>query len=205
MPDKILATRVHELLNILKDKLRVAMIDYDIEDEDDYKKILVCNNGCWLIGEIANKVPEQVKEHLTDIINILGDILGTDIIQQLSVQNEQTLRHFAKTISITLGRLGQIDPQQAAHCLPKIIKQWCLALRYISVSEEKVQAFRGLCAMIPYNPIGIADSFPYFCEALIEFSDPPQELEHIFQNLIFTYKQCLGEEEWNSYIESFPP
>ena len=58
MPENILVTRVHELLNILKEKLRVAMIDYDIEDEEDYKKILVCNNGCWLIGEIANKVPE---------------------------------------------------------------------------------------------------------------------------------------------------
>jgi len=59
--------------------------------------------------------------------------------------------------------------------------------------------------MIPYNPIGIADSFPYFCEALIEFSDPPAELEYTFQNLIFTYKQCLGETEWVKYIESFPP
>jgi transportin-1 len=47
-----------------------------------------------------------------------------------------------------------------------------LALRYISGSEEKTQAFKGLCAMIPYNPIGIAENFPYFCEALIEFKNP---------------------------------
>ncbi len=72
--------------------------------------------------------------------------------------------------------------------MPRIIKPWCLALRYISVSDEKIQAFKGLCSMIPYNPIGIADSFPYFCEALVEFSDPPAELEYTFQNLIFTYK-----------------
>lgn len=58
--------------------------------------------------------------------------------------------------------------------------------------------------MIPYNPIGIADSFPYFCEALIEFKDPPKDLEYTFQNLIFTYKQCLGPQEWTNYIESFP-
>ncbi len=58
--------------------------------------------------------------------------------------------------------------------------------------------------MIPYNPIGIADSFPYFCEALVEFSDPPADLEQTFHNLIFTYKQCLGNEEWTRYIESFP-
>jgi transportin-1 len=59
--------------------------------------------------------------------------------------------------------------------------------------------------MIPYNPLGIADSFPYFCEALVEFKDSPPELEKLFQSLILTYKQCLGQEEWNHYIDSFPP
>ena len=50
--------------------------------------------------------------------------------------------------------------------------------------------------MIPYNPMGIAESFPYFCEALVEFKNPPKELEYIFQNLLFTYKQCLGGKVW---------
>lgn len=59
--------------------------------------------------------------------------------------------------------------------------------------------------MIPYNPLGIATSFPYFCEALVEFKDPPADLEKLFQNLILTYRQCLSEQEWNSYINSFPP
>ena len=188
MPVEILEKRVQDLITVLKEKLKGALINYDIDDEDDYKKILVCNNGCWLLGEIAVKLPEQLRVHMTEIIEILGDILNSDIISQLTKKNDNMLRHFAKTISISLGRLGQIDPQTAASCLPKIIRSWCLALRYISVSEEKVQAFKGLCAMIPYNPIGIADSFPYFCEALIEFNDPPTDLETIFQNLIFTYK-----------------
>lgn len=58
--------------------------------------------------------------------------------------------------------------------------------------------------MIPYNPMGIADSFPYFCEALVEFKDPPNDLEYVFQNLIFTYKQCLGTKDWNQYLKSLP-
>ena len=115
------------------------------------------------------------------------------------------LKHFSKTLAITLGRLGNLNPEEASYCLPKIIKPWCIALRYINISEEKIQAFKGLCCMIPYNPIGIGESFPYFCEALIEFRDPPQDLENVFQNLIFTYKYCLGEKEWESYIQSFPP
>lgn len=83
------------------------------------------------------------------------------------------LKHFSKTVAITLGRLGNLNPEEASYCLPKIIKPWCIALRYINISEEKIQAFKGLCCMIPYNPIGIGESFPYFCEALIEFRDPP--------------------------------
>jgi hypothetical protein len=70
-----------------------------------------------------------------------------------------------------------IDPPRLAFVLPQIIKPWCLALRYIQSSDEKIQAFHGLCSMVPFNPIGIADSFPYFVEALIEFPDPPAELE----------------------------
>ncbi len=110
------------------------------------------------------------------------------------------LKHFAKTLSISLGRLGKVDPQSSAYCLPRIIKPWCLALRYISGSDEKAQAFRGLCSMIPFNPIGISESFPNFCEALVEFKNPSQELEYIFKNLIQTYKKCLGAEVWNSYL-----
>ncbi len=94
------------------------------------------------------------------------------------------LKHFAKTLSITLGRLGRLDPESSAFCLPRIIKPWCISLRYIRGREEKAQAFRGLCSMIPFNPIGIAESFPFFCEAIVEFKNPSQELEYIFKNLI---------------------
>jgi len=180
LPVPVLANKADELLDILQAKLKIAMADFNIDNEDDYQRILVCNNGCWAIGEIAGILPDTVKKHQIAIINSLADILNKDIIQELSKRNEDVLRHFAKTVAITLGRLGLIDPQQAAYCLPIIIKPWCIALRYISVSDEKIQAFRGLCAMIPFNPIGIADSFPYFCEALIEFSDPPNELEQTF-------------------------
>jgi hypothetical protein len=34
--------------------------------------------------------------------------------------------------------------------------------------------------MIPHNPLGIADSFPYFCQALVEFKTPSAELEKLF-------------------------
>ena len=73
--------------------------------------MLVCNNACWAMGEIALKVPEKVKLSLIEVINTLADILNSDILNQLLNKSENEIfRHFAKTISITLGRLGRIDP-----------------------------------------------------------------------------------------------
>lgn len=111
MPELVLAKKVKEIVGILLDKLQIAMTDVEMEREEDFKRILVCNNGCWLIGELANKCPDQMKEHMIDIIDILAGILNTGILTKLREKDEQILKHFSKTISITLGRLGMIDPQ----------------------------------------------------------------------------------------------
>ena len=120
-------------------------------------------------------------------------------------KEDHFVKHFAKTLCITLGRLALVAPSDSAFCLPRIIKPWCISLSYISGSEEKSQAFRGICGMIPVNPMGIIDNFSQFCQALIEFKGASEELEYIFRNLIMTYKKCLGDETWNGYLESFSP
>ena len=111
----------------------------------------VCNNGFWAIGQIATLVPQQVGPHLVEVVDILSKILNSDIFNILRVKNENLLKHFAKTVSITLGRLASVDPKKIAYSLPKVIKPWCKALCYISDSEEKVQAYQGLCEMIYQN------------------------------------------------------
>jgi hypothetical protein len=58
IPSQQLAKRTDELIKLLMEKLRIAMHDFDIDKEDDYNRILVCNNGCWAIGEIALALPE---------------------------------------------------------------------------------------------------------------------------------------------------
>lgn len=81
-----------------------------------------------------------MKPRLVEIINTLSELLNTDVLNYLKpdeeefVSEDHIIKHFAKTISITLGRLGKVDPEQSAYCLPRIIKPWCLALRYISGS-----------------------------------------------------------------------
>jgi len=81
IPSQQLAKRTDELLVIFMETLRIAMSEYDIDKEEDYNRILVCNNGCWAIGEIALALPDQVRKYMIDIINILADILNKDIIQ----------------------------------------------------------------------------------------------------------------------------
>ena len=80
IPSQQLSKRTDELLKIFMDTLKMAMSDYDIDREEDYNRILVCNNGCWAIGEIALALPEQVRKFMIEIINILADILNKDII-----------------------------------------------------------------------------------------------------------------------------
>jgi Ni2+-binding GTPase involved in maturation of urease and hydrogenase len=42
-----------ELVELLNEKLKVAIIENDIEKDDDFNRVLVCNNSCWALGEIA--------------------------------------------------------------------------------------------------------------------------------------------------------
>jgi len=38
----------------------------------------VCNNGCWAIGEIANRLPYLVKPYLRELIDSLAENLNSD-------------------------------------------------------------------------------------------------------------------------------
>ena len=109
IPNALIIKRGKDLVRILQEKLKDAGSYFQIDSEKSFDMILVCNNACWAIGDIAGRVPEQIKPLLTDIINTLGDILNTEIISLISLKNDQLYKHFAKTISITLGKLGLID------------------------------------------------------------------------------------------------
>ena len=50
---------------------RAALCKYQHEIDSDCCRILVCNNACWAIGEIAICAPEQVIQSFVVIINTL--------------------------------------------------------------------------------------------------------------------------------------
>ena len=53
LPESQIAKKIDELAKILKEKIKVAIIDDEITTEDDFNRILVCNNSCWVLGELA--------------------------------------------------------------------------------------------------------------------------------------------------------
>ena len=81
----------------------------------------------------------------------------------------------AQNISITLGRLGLINPEGVAIHLDKIAKQRCVSLRYLkgdTNNDEKLQAYKGLCYTIGHNTKAIMNEFPFFCSAVVYYKDP---------------------------------
>lgn len=132
-----------------------------------------------------------------------------EIVQKLTLilSSKKLNKSLAQNIAITLGRLGLINPEGVAKHLDKIAKQWCVSLRYLkgdASSDEKFQAYKGLCYTIGRNSNAIMKEFPFFCSAVAHFKEPRMELHNIFKGILQTFKKTCGEENWKAYISKFP-
>jgi transportin-1 len=96
-----------------------------------------------------------------------------------------------------------VDPQSVSLFLNSFLKQFCLSLRFIKDSAEKREAFTGLCSSIIHNPNGVMNFFAFFCDAICQYEDAPEELESFFQKIIHSYKNTL-KDKWMDYFKSFP-
>jgi hypothetical protein len=45
--------------------------------------------------------------------------------------------------------------------------------------------------------------FAFFCDAICQYDDAPEDLENLFQNIILSYKNTL-REKWMDYFKMFP-
>jgi transportin-1 len=61
----------------------------------------------------------------------------------------------------------------------------------------------GLCNAIVKNPTGVMNYFAFFCDAICQYDNAPEELEQLFQFLIQSYKNTL-KEKWVEYFTLFP-
>ncbi|CAB4483237.1 unnamed protein product [Rhizophagus irregularis] len=150
--------------------------------------VSVCNNAAWAAGEIALQCGADMQPWIPPLLDRLIQLLTS----------ETTPRTLLENAGITIGRLGLVCPQLVAPHLDVFSEAWCKALRGIRDNDEKDTAFRGLCEMIQVNPNGIAKSFLYFCDAVVQWQHPPPELNEIFRKILTGFKQMMGPN-WEAY------
>ena len=83
------------------------------------------------------------------------------------------------------------------------MKQFCLSIRFADDSREKQEAFIGLCRSILANPQDLINHLPYFCDAICQYENPPEELNKLFNDLINSYKLSL-QNKWNDIFCNLP-
>ena len=95
------------------------------------------------------------------------------------------------------------NPQEIGKYMDSFVKHFCLSIRYADDSQEKQEAFIGLCRSIIANPQGLINHLPYFCDAICQYENPPAELNDLFYDLINSYKSSL-QNRWYDIFQNFP-
>ena len=156
--------------------------------------VSVCNNAIWAIGEIAIQVGAEIQPFVAVILESLIVIIN----------RHNTPKTLLENTAITIGRLGLVCPSDVSVHLARFIRPWCVALRNIRDNEEKDSAFRGICNMIILNPLGVTSEFIYLCDAIASWEKPPAELHVKFRDILLTFKQEYGNEQWTAMTDQFP-
>ncbi|CAF0791983.1 unnamed protein product [Rotaria sordida] len=160
----------------------------------DPHHVSVCNNAIWAIGEIAIQIGSEIQPFVSIILEALIIIINRNNTPKTLLENT----------AITIGRLGLVCPNDVSSQLARFIRPWCVALRNIRDNEEKDSAFRGICNMIILNPLGVTSEFIYVCDAIASWEKPPMELHAKFRDILQTFKQEFGNEQWKQLTDRFP-
>lgn len=76
-------------------------------------------------------------------------------------------------------------------------------MKLVVEDVEKHSSFEGICKAIAANPQGSLEFFPYLCEAVSGYANPPQPLAQSFYQLLNGFKSMIGPN-WSSYYAQFP-
>jgi len=156
-------------------------------------ELSIANNSCWTISEVILAYPELSVQIVPQCIEPVAKLLNTD----------RLARSLAQNAAIIIGRMGIYAPREVSPFLEGILRQWCLTMRALSDMPEKQQAFRGICNVILVNALGALKYFPYFCDAVIEYKNPGEDLEKLFKGILTSFKESIGEK-WAGYVSAFP-
>ncbi|KAB5593276.1 Importin subunit beta-2 [Ceratobasidium theobromae] len=160
-----------------------------IMPEPKMEFVSACNNAAWSVGEVALHygADPEFGQWVAPLIQRLIPIL-------LSPKSPKSLTENA---AVTIGRLALVQPDMVSPHLELFAQPWCQALSEIKDNDEKDSAFRGFCGLIERNPSGIAKAFVFFCNAVVRWTAPSQELNELFS------KQMSGAQ-WDAQMAAFP-
>ena len=75
--DQLDKLHVQEIVAVIKKKIQLAIQEYDHKSPLCPKLVQICNNGCWVLAELAFKAPEVIKLNMEDILESLSILLNT--------------------------------------------------------------------------------------------------------------------------------
>eukprot|EP01080_Neovahlkampfia_damariscottae_P002701 gene2701-3897_t len=153
-----------------------------------------CNNASWAIGEFLISLgTERSKPYCEAILS-----------KEIQIINSKNLKlSLMENTAVTIGRLAYVCPDLVAPHLASFCTYWCIALKTVRHTSEKDHAFRGLCLMVRKNPQATLQSFPYICDAIASWTNPPKELGEEFYTLLHGFKKSIGDG-WPTYYATFP-
>jgi len=143
----------------------------------------VCNNAAWAIGEIILRLNNILDPYIDQIALKLRDILRT-------IHNPELMQ----TSSYTFCKLAVVSPQKVSHLLNEVVDPICKNLRDHNMANrhDKEIIFKGLVSMCNTNPEGVLKHFNQFCDTVVSYYDPTEEMINIFGNLFHSYKNMLA-------------
>jgi transportin-1 len=168
-----------------------------LDPEPKFEFVSASNNAAWSVGEVAlryGRDDPEFQQWVQPLISRLIPIL----------LHPKAPRSLHENAAVSIGRIGLMHPNFVAPHLHEFAQAWCQALYEIRDNEEKDSAFRGLCTLVQTNPAGMAKSLLWFCNSIIRWNQPSQELNSMFQTLLMGFKQH-DEAGWAAQVASFPP
>jgi transportin-1 len=188
------------LLNNHFDDLMLILIE-NLAKFSDRNTISVCNNCCWTISVLTKSFKDNLDFYFEPIISKIILIFSTPKLNKSLAQNA----------AICLGHMGLVNPQKLSQYLGTITKQFCLSIKIVADGQDKVEAFRyfiltnfsGFCEALIKNPNGVCKNFAFFCDAICQYTTPPENLELLFQNIFSSYKS-LFDGKWYEVLNSLP-
>lgn len=168
-----------------------------LDPEPKVEFISACNNAAWSVGEVAlryGRDDPEFQQWVNPLISRLIPIL----------LHPKAPRSLHENAAVSIGRIGLMHPVLVAPLLPEFAQAWCQALYEIRDNEEKDSAFRGLCTLVQVNPAGIAKSLLWFCNAIVRWNNPSQELNAMFAQLLTGFRNH-DPTGWRAQVATFPP